>query len=68
MSVHISDADVKVYANDGVVLIKNLLASDEVVDLRAGIDENMSNPSSRSKVASDEKDPGWFLEDSCTWQ
>ena len=68
MSVHISDAYVKVYANDGVVLIKNLLASDEVVDLRAGIDENMSNPSSHSKVASYEKDPGWFLEDLCTWQ
>ena len=68
MSVHISDVYVKVYANDGVVLIKNLFASDEVVDLRAGIDENMSNPNSRSKVASDEKDPGWFLEDSCTWQ
>ena len=68
MSVHISDVYVKVYANDGVVLIKNLLASDEVVDLRAGIDENISNHSSRSKVASDEKDPGWFLEDFCTWQ
>ena len=58
MSVHISDADVKVYTNDEWFWLKNLLASDEVVDLRAGIDENISNPSSRSKVASDEKDPG----------
>ena len=58
MSVHISDADVKVYTNDEWFWLKNLLASDEIVDLRAGTDENMSNPSSRSKVASDEKDPG----------
>ena len=68
MSVHICEDEIIAYANDRAVLIKNLLSTDEVAELRAGIDENISNPSSRSKVASDEKDPGWFLEDFCTWQ
>jgi len=68
MSVLISDAEIKAYENDGAILIKNLLTPDEVSDLREGIEANISNPSSRAKVASDENDPGWFLEDFCTWQ
>ncbi len=67
MSV-ISQTDVEAYANDGVLLIKSLLTRNEVSDLREGIDVNISNPSSRAQVASDENDPGWFLEDFCTWQ
>jgi len=67
MSV-ISQTDVATYANDGVLLIKSLLTRNEVSDLREGIDVNISNPSSRAQVASDENDPGWFLEDFCTWQ
>ena len=65
MSV-ISQTDVEAYANDGVLLIKSLLTRNEVSDLREGIDVNISNPSSRALVASDENDPGWFLEDFCT--
>ena len=40
MSV-ISQTDVEVYANDGVLLIKSLLTRDEVSDLREGIDANI---------------------------
>ncbi len=65
MSV-ISQTDVEAYANDGVLLIKSLLTRNEVSDLREGIDVNISNLSSRTEVASDENDPGWFLEDFCT--
>ena len=68
MTLHISETEIKAYADDGVVLLKNLLSKDEVAALKAGIDKNISNPSPRSKVASDVKDPGWFLEDFCTWQ
>ncbi len=68
MPIHIGNAEIRAYANDGAVLIKNLLSKDEVEDLRLGIEKNISNPSSRSKVASDGDDPGWFLEDFCTWQ
>ena len=62
MSV-ISQTDVEAYVNDGVLLIKSLLTRSEVSDLLGGIDVNISNPSSRTQVASDENDPGWFLED-----
>ena len=68
MSMYISKAKIKNYAEDGVILLKNLLSKDDISDLKAGIDKNISSPSSRSKVASDENDPGWFLEDFCTWE
>ena len=64
----ISQTDAEAYANDGVLLIKSLLTRNEVSDLREGIDVNISNLSSRAQVASDENDPGWFLEDFCIWQ
>ena len=54
------------YANDEMVLIKNLLSTNEVDDLRLGVDKNISNPSSCSKITSDGNDPGWFPEDFCT--
>ncbi len=66
MPIHISDAEIRAYANDETVLIKNLLSTNEVEDLRLGVDKNISNPSSFSKIASDGNDPGWFLEDFCT--
>ncbi|MBS1256301.1 MAG: hypothetical protein MAG581_02116 [Deltaproteobacteria bacterium] len=68
MSFNISEADIKAYHDDGAVLIKNLLNEEEVTDLREAIDANISNPSPNSKIASSEDDPGWFLEDFCTWQ
>ena len=66
MPIHISDAEIRAYANDETVLIKNLLSTNEVEDLRLGVDKNISNPSSCFKIASDGNDPGWFLEDFCT--
>ena len=63
MPVFISEAEINNYAKDGALLIKNLLTPEEVLDLREGIDINISHPSSRAKVASNESDPGWFFED-----
>gem|GEM_PF-238296 len=37
MSVHISDTEIKAYANVGAVLLKNLLSPEEVADLSAGV-------------------------------
>ena len=68
MPVSISETDIENYAKDGALLIKNLFTPDEVSDLREGIDANISHPSSRAKVASNESDPGWFFEDFCNWQ
>ena len=50
MPIHISDAEIRVYANDETVLIKNLLSANEVEDLRLGVDKNISNPSFCSKI------------------
>ena len=66
MAIHISDAEIRAYANDETVLIKNLLSTNEVEDLRLGVDKHISNPSSCSKLTSDGNDPGWFLEYFCT--
>ena len=66
MPIHVSDAEIRAYANDETVLIKNLLSTNEVEDLRLGVDKHISNPSSCSKLTSDVNDPGWFLEDFCT--
>ena len=68
MSLNITEADIEAYQNDGAVLLKGLLNDQEVSDLRGGIEANISNPSLKSKIASNENDPGWFLEDFCTWQ
>ena len=63
MPIHVSDAEIRAYANDEMVLIKNLLSTNEVEDLRLGVDKNISNPSSCSKITIDGNDPDWFLED-----
>ena len=68
MPVKITKDDIESYQNDGAVRIKGLLNDREVSDLREGIEANISNPSLNSKVASNEKDPGWFFEDFCTWR
>ena len=68
MSLKITEADIEAYQSDGAVLIKGLLNDQEVSDLREGIEANISNPSLNSKIASNKNDPGWFLEDFCTWQ
>ena len=66
MPIHVSEAEIRAYANDETVLIKNLLSTNEVEDLSLGVYKNISNPSSCSKITSDGNDPGWFLEDFCT--
>ena len=63
MSLKITESDIEAYQNDGAVLIKGLLNDQEVSYLREGIEANISNPSLKSKIASNENDPGWFLED-----
>ena len=61
MSLKITEADIEAYQNDGTVLIKDLLNDQEVSDLREGIEANISNPSLKSKIASNETIPAGFL-------
>lgn len=56
------------YARDGVVCLRGVLRPGEVQRLREGIDANLAAPSPRAKVASRPDDPGFFIEDFCTWQ
>ena len=67
MPVQITESDIDAYQNNGALLIKGLLNDQEVLDLREGIETNISNPSLNSKIASNANDPGGFFEDFCTW-
>lgn len=64
----ITDSLVKEYEENGAVCIRQMLTVDEIELLRQGIDENLTHPSSRFKVASRPEDTGRFVEDFCTWQ
>jgi len=65
---NVSAQDIAAFQADGAVVLRGLLTPAEVELLRAGIDENLADPSPRAKVASARDDPGFFLEDFCCWQ
>ena len=67
-SVVVGDAEVAAFRRDGAVCLRGLLRADEVALLREGIDRNLAQPSPRAKVASRPGDPGWFVEDFCSWR
>ena len=56
------------YQRDGAVVLRGVLTAAEVDMLRRSIDEVVARPSPRAKVASAPDDPGFFLEDFCTWR
>lgn len=68
MSIKVTEKDIQAYRQDGAVVIRGLFSTDEIERLTQGIEANLSAPSWRSKVASNSADPGWFMEDFCTWQ
>lgn len=64
----VTEADVQSFQRDGAVCLRQLFSPAEMELLRAGIDANLAQPSSRAKVASRPDDPGFFIEDFCNWQ
>lgn len=66
--LHIEHENIAAYQRDGAVCIRQLLSPELIALLRQGIDENLSSPSPRAKIASQPDDPGWFIEDFCNWQ
>ncbi|CAF0761212.1 unnamed protein product [Rotaria sp. Silwood1] len=56
------------YKQNGAVCIRQLLNNNEIDLLRQGIDENLTHPSPRFKIASRSDDTGRFVEDFCTWE
>jgi ectoine hydroxylase-related dioxygenase (phytanoyl-CoA dioxygenase family) len=65
--VSVPQADVEAFQRDGALCVRGLLRPQEIELLRAGIDANLAHPSPRAKVASGRDDPGWFIEDFCSW-
>ena len=59
--------DVEAFRRDGAIRLRGLLSAPELELLTAGIDENLSHPSPRAKIASSRSDPGFFIEDFCSW-
>lgn len=56
------------FQRDGAVCIRQLLNVEQIETLREGIEHNLAFLSERAKVASSPDDPGYFVEDFCTWQ
>lgn len=59
---------IKDYTQDGAVCIRQILTLEEIELLRHGVDLNLKNPSSRSKIVSKKEESGFFIEDFCNWQ
>ena len=64
----LTDSLLNEYKQNGAVCIRQLLNNDEIDLLRRGIEENLTYPSARFKVASRDDDSGRFVEDFCTWE
>ena len=62
------DEEINSFQRDGAVCLRQLLSAAEIDTLRKGIELNLSALSPRAKVASKPDDPGFFVEDFCTWQ
>jgi len=64
---YVTAADVAAFDRDGAICLRGVLTPAEQGLLAAGIDQNLSRPSPRAKVASEPGDPGFFIEDFCCW-
>jgi ectoine hydroxylase-related dioxygenase (phytanoyl-CoA dioxygenase family) len=64
----VSKKDVEDYQKNGAVCLRGLLNSEMIEVLKKGIDLNLKTPSPLAKIASQEDDPGLFIEDFCNWQ
>ncbi len=62
----ITQADIEIFQNEGVVLIKNLFAN-YVEDLRAGLTFNMKNPGPYAAENLSKGERGRFFDDYCNW-
>ncbi len=66
--MQVTPEQIDAFQRDGAVCIRQLLNASEIALLRDGIDANLRELSARAKVASRPDDPGYFVEDFCTWQ
>lgn len=68
MGISLDPGTVEAYQRDGAVVVRKLFDQDQIALLESGIEQNLSNPSDRAKVASRPDDPGRFFEDFCNWR
>jgi ectoine hydroxylase-related dioxygenase (phytanoyl-CoA dioxygenase family) len=64
----VTRAIVEAYQRDGVVVLRQVMTTDQIAMLREGIDRNMAHPSERAITAMADGDPGLFFEDFCNWE
>ncbi len=64
----VSEKQIQDYERDGAVCLRGFFTPEQVELLREGIEVNLKNLSPLAKVASQPDDPGYFVEDFCTWQ
>jgi ectoine hydroxylase-related dioxygenase (phytanoyl-CoA dioxygenase family) len=64
----LSNEALEFYQENGAVVLRNVLSSEETQTLRQGIEVNLKHPGLLAAVASDKTDPGEFFEDFCNWQ
>lgn len=62
------DEQIAEFQQQGAICLRGFLNSEHIDCLRAGIEHNLASLSPRAKVASRPDDPGYFVEDFCTWQ
>lgn len=63
----LTDEDIKTYARDGVVVVRDLFA-ERVETLRQGIDRNMADPGPYAAENLHAHEAGRFFDDYCNWQ
>jgi hypothetical protein len=67
-AMQILDTDtIQAFARDGAVVLRGVLTTMQQMQLEMGIEENLSQLSPLAIVASEPTDPGYFVEDFCTW-
>lgn len=64
----VNQADIESFQRDGAICLRQVFQPGEVDLLRAGVDANLARLSPHAKVASRPDDPGYFVEDFCSWQ
>ncbi len=59
---------VQAFERDGAVVLRGVLNLMQMMQLEIGIEENLAQLSPLALVASAPDDPGYFVEDFCSWQ
>ena len=68
MQQHVTQEHVQLYERDGVVVLRNVLSSELIEELGAGVRANMSSPSAWANEYTPSGSGGRFFDDYVNWQ